>query len=259
MVYVNAAFERMTGYASEEAVGQSPRILQGPRTSRELLDRLKQDLKAGREFHGETINYRKDGAEYYVEWRVSGVYDEGRLVNWVAIQRDVTERMRHEQELARSREGLEARVAEATSGLREANDDLAANNRDMATFTYTVSHDLRQPARAIIANASFLEEDYGDLLPPEAKELVSRQKAAALRLGNLIDDLLKMSRLGRTAVAKETVDVTAIVRDAWEGFAGVRKGARIEVQEGMACEGSSSLIGVVYQNLLWHLTVTPGI
>ena len=243
MVYVNAAFERMTGYSSQEAVGQSPRILQGPRTSRELLNRLKEDLKAGREFHGETINYRKDGSEYYVEWRVSGVYDEGRLVNWVAIQRDVTERMRHEEEMQR-------RIQEATGDLREANEGLAANNRDMATFTYTVSHDLRSPARAIIANARFLEEDYGDLLPNEAKALIARQSAAAARLGDLIDDLLKMSRLGRTAVVRESVDVTALVREVWTSLDGETSGARLDVQEGMTTDASGSLLRVVYQNLL---------
>ena len=242
-VYVNAAFERMTGYAMADIVGQSPRVLQGPRTDRALLDRLKEDLKAGREFHGETVNYRKDGSEYYVEWRVSGVYDEGRLVNWVAIQRDVTERMRHEED-------MERRVAEATAELRSANEDLAANNRDMATFTYTVSHDLRQPARAIIANARFLEEDFGPALPPEARELIERQTAAAARMGALIDDLLKMSRLGRTAVEKEDVDLSAVAREVWGSLDGERAGAALRVQEGMACACSCSLVGVVYQNLL---------
>ena len=238
MVYVNAAFERMTGYSSEEAVGQSPRILQGARTDRALLDRLREDLRAGREFHGETINYRKDGSEYYVEWRVSGVYHEGALVNWVAIQRDVTDRMRHEED-------LERRVDEATAELRAANEGLAANNRDMATFTYTVSHDLRQPARAIIANARFLEEDFGDALPEEARALIERQTAAAARMGQLVDDLLKMSRLGRTSVDREPVDLAALAREVWASLDGETSGAELRVEEGMGCECSRSLAVVV--------------
>ncbi len=108
IVYVNAAFERMTGYSAEEAVGESPRILQGPRTDRRVLARLKADLLAGREFHGSTANYRKDGSEYQVEWRVSGVYDRGTLVNWVAIQRDVTDRWRIERAAEESRNQLAA-------------------------------------------------------------------------------------------------------------------------------------------------------
>ena len=257
MVYVNAAFERMTGYSLAEAVGQSPRILQGERTDRALLDRLREDLRSGRDFHGETVNYRKDGSEYFVEWRVSGVYDEGRLVNWVAIQRDVTGRMLHDRELEETRrqlalanEGLEARVEAATAELRRANEELAANNRDMATFTYTVSHDLRQPARAIISNAHFLEEDHGGELSPEAHALVERQTIAATRLGQLIDDLLKMSRLGRTSVVRERVDVTALVREVAETLAPESQGTCVRVQEGMAADASPSLLGVLYQNLL---------
>lgn len=106
IVYVNAAFERMTGYSAQEAIGQSPRMLQGPRTDQRVLARLKADLLAGREFRGSTANYRKDGGEYQVEWRVSGVYDEGRLVNWMAIQRDVTDKWRIEREAERIRQEL---------------------------------------------------------------------------------------------------------------------------------------------------------
>jgi len=103
IVYVNAAFERMTGYAAHEAIGKSPRILQGPLTDRTVMERLKADLLAGREFKGATANYRKDGSEYQVEWRVTGVYDEGRLVNWMAVQRDVTDRWRAEKEAEEAR------------------------------------------------------------------------------------------------------------------------------------------------------------
>ena len=97
--YVNRAFTRMTGYGIEEIVGQTPRVLQGPKTSRELLERLRSDLKANESFHGETINYRKDGSEYIVEWRITPLRDaDGTLSKWVAIQRDVTDRVRAQQE-----------------------------------------------------------------------------------------------------------------------------------------------------------------
>ena len=93
--YVNPAFTAMTGYAADEAVGRSPRFLQGPRTDRAATGRLRAELAAGGPATGEAVNYRKDGSEYVVEWLITAVRDEqGRLRHWVAAQRDVTERRR---------------------------------------------------------------------------------------------------------------------------------------------------------------------
>lgn len=90
--YVNAAFEAMTGYSREEVVGKTPRILQGPDTERAVLQDLRQALEAGEAWHGETVNYRKDGSPYVLQWNVAPVRDEtGRIAHWVATQRDVTD------------------------------------------------------------------------------------------------------------------------------------------------------------------------
>jgi PAS domain S-box-containing protein len=90
--YVNPGFTRMTGYAAEEVVGRSPRILQGPRTDRAMLDQLREALAEARTFHGEAVNYRKDGTEYVVEWSITPVMDgDGKVARWIAVQRDVTE------------------------------------------------------------------------------------------------------------------------------------------------------------------------
>lgn len=91
--YVNPGFTRMTGYPPEEAIGRSPRILQGPLTDRAVIDRLRSALMREEPFRGETINYRKDGSTYAVEWVIAPVQDDtGRLIRWVSAQRDVTER-----------------------------------------------------------------------------------------------------------------------------------------------------------------------
>ena len=93
--YVNPAFTAMTGYAADEAVGRSPRFLQGPRTDRTALDRLRAELAAGGPAECEAVNYHKDGSEYVVEWLITAVHDEqGRVRHWVAAQRDVTKRHR---------------------------------------------------------------------------------------------------------------------------------------------------------------------
>ena len=92
ILYVNEAFERMTGYTRAEVIGQTPRILQGPRTQREELDKLRAALEQWQPVRVELVNYRKDGQEFLVDISISPVRDpDGKVVCWVAIQRDVTQ------------------------------------------------------------------------------------------------------------------------------------------------------------------------
>jgi PAS domain S-box-containing protein len=109
IVYVNSEFTRMTGYTAEEVIGKTPRILQGPKTDRSVLDRLREDCMAARTFHGVTVNYRKDGSEFCLEWSVGPVRDaRGNLTHFVATQRDVTVRRRIEAELRENETQLRA-------------------------------------------------------------------------------------------------------------------------------------------------------
>lgn len=91
IVFVNNAFTRITGYRFEELVGKSPSVLQGPKTDPTVLGRLSEDLAAGRIFHGIAINYRKDGSEFLMEWKIAPVKDKhGETTHYLAIQRDVS-------------------------------------------------------------------------------------------------------------------------------------------------------------------------
>ncbi|MBL6081763.1 PAS domain S-box protein [Belnapia sp. T18] len=108
--YVNPGFERMTGYTAQEVVGRSPRFLQGLLTDRAVLDHLHSSLAAGHSVQAETVNYRKDGAPYDVEWLITPVLKDGQVVHWVAAQRDVTERKRAEQRQRRMVDELNHRV-----------------------------------------------------------------------------------------------------------------------------------------------------
>ncbi len=105
IVYVSPAFTKLTGYALEEVIGQTPHILQGPKTDPSVLRRLCKDCMAGEVFHGEAINYRKDRSEIHLEWTAGPVRNErGEVTHFAAAQRDVTERRRIEEELRRSEE-----------------------------------------------------------------------------------------------------------------------------------------------------------
>jgi PAS domain S-box-containing protein len=97
IVYVNRAFTAMTGYTEEEVLGKTPRLLQGPKTDRKVLNRLREQLSQGENFEGETVNYRKDGSEFVLAWKVTPIRNEsGEITHFVSLQRDVTERIRLE-------------------------------------------------------------------------------------------------------------------------------------------------------------------
>lgn len=96
IVYVNPAFEAMTGYSASEVVGRTPRLLQGAATDPATVRRLRDRLRRGLPFHGETVNYRKDGTPYAVEWRIVPFPRPEARTHWLSIQHDVTDRKRNE-------------------------------------------------------------------------------------------------------------------------------------------------------------------
>ncbi len=111
IVYVNRGFEQMTGYRRDEVLGLTPRILQGPKTSRAVLDDLKVTLERGEGFDAETINYRKDGEPYSVRWHISPMRvpeNSPSITHYVSVQRDVTEDRRREEQLRLLSAALEA-------------------------------------------------------------------------------------------------------------------------------------------------------
>ena len=95
----NPAFCRMTGYEAEELIGRSPRILQGPDTDPAVIDELRTCLHEGRFFQGSTVNYRKDGTPYHLEWNISPIRDRhGIIRHFVSVQQNITARVLAERE-----------------------------------------------------------------------------------------------------------------------------------------------------------------
>lgn len=158
---------------------------------------------------------------------------DGKVTRILGLSRDIT--ARKEQEAL-----LERRVAQRTS-------DLEAAVRELEGFTYSVSHDLRGPLRAISAASMILREDFGSLLPPEAQQLLLRQSDAAKRMGALIDDLLKLSRLGRQELHPEAFDLSAM---ATEIAHELRCIGRMDIEEGMEGFGDPRLVRFVLLNLI---------
>ena len=94
IVYVNPAFERMTGWSKAEIYGKSPRILQGPKTDLQVFSDLREKLSSNKVWEGQAINYRKDGSEFWMEWSITRLNDEqGKAYQYVAVQRDISSRI----------------------------------------------------------------------------------------------------------------------------------------------------------------------
>ena len=120
IVYVNPAFERLTGYAADEAIGRNPRFMQGPDTAPEAIDAMRDGLSAGREVSVDVLNYRKDGRAFWNAVYISPVRDHtGRVINYFGTQFDTTARKRAELALERAKEELEATIATRTQALTD--------------------------------------------------------------------------------------------------------------------------------------------
>jgi diguanylate cyclase (GGDEF)-like protein/PAS domain S-box-containing protein len=102
IIFVNDAFERRTGYSREEVIGKSPRLLQGPNTSRAELDRIRDALRQSQPVRAELVNYTKGGDPFWLELDIVPVTDDqGRLTHWVSVERDITERKRAQDDIYR--------------------------------------------------------------------------------------------------------------------------------------------------------------
>ena len=92
IIYVNPAFSELTGYEADEVMGKSPSILQGPKTDPSVIERLNTDIAQGKVFHGRAINYRKDGSEFMMQWKIAPIRNEkDEITHYLAIQQIVFE------------------------------------------------------------------------------------------------------------------------------------------------------------------------
>ena len=171
--------------------------------------------------------------------------DSGTVHGVFAAARDVTERKRAEEEVHRLNAELERRVAERTA-------DLEAVNKELEAFSYSVSHDLRAPLRSIDGFSRVLEEDYGNRLDAEGHEMTARIVAAARSMGQLIDDLLKLSRVTRSELRWQAVDLSVIARDVAAGMAQREPDRKVEVfiESGTVVQGDPQLLRLAMENLL---------
>lgn len=202
----NSAAERIFGFTAQEMIGQSiTKVIPPDRLSEEtqILSRLRRGERID---HFQTVRQRKDGKAIHVSLTISPIRDrEGNIVGASKIARDVSV-LKHTQEQLESHAAvLEARVRERTAELQQTVAELEA-------FSYSLSHDMRAPLRAIQGYAEVIIEE-GACTTPEAREFLQKIVASANRMDRLIRDVLNFARYSRTEIAVAPVNLDELVRD----------------------------------------------
>ena len=212
----NKGAERIFGYAAEEAIGQPVSMLIPADHIDEEPAIISRICRGERIDHYETVRKRKDGTLIELSLTISPVKDgAGKIIGASKIVRDISESKRKErllreakEQLARANEELERRVRERTASLEGA-------MGQMEEFSYTVSHDLRAPLRAMQGYSKALLEDFEELLTaaPEARHYLKRIAENSVRLDRMIADVLTFSRLARAELKLEPLSLDKLVRD----------------------------------------------
>jgi len=142
--------------------------------------------------------------------------------------------------------------AAGESRLRHSNAQLRSTNRELEAFSYSVSHDLRAPLRGIDGFSQALLEDHAAQLNEDGKKLLERVRAAVQRMGTLIDDLIGRSRIARTEMERQTVDLSQLARSVADELQGTQTRHAVEfaIMPGLHANGDARLMRVVFQNLL---------
>jgi PAS domain S-box-containing protein len=149
-------------------------------------------------------------------------------------------------------EQMAAEIFQGSVRVQAANAQLEAANKELEAFSYTVSHDLRAPLRAVDGFSEIMMEDYGPQLPEEGRRLLRVVRSSAQRMGQLVDDLLSFSRLGRQSLKMQPVSIETVVRASLEELKSMREGRQVEVTVGELppALGDAPLLRQVWLNLI---------
>jgi len=258
IMFMNPAAERLLGWSEAELKGQAGHPLMhfqredgSPLPESECA--IRKALRSGRTVDQADDAYTtKDGQIIPVSYSVAPITLHGKTTGGVLAFRDILARRRNEAEIRALNAELEQRVLERTA-------QLEASNKELESFAYSVSHDLRAPLRAIVGFSQILLSSHRDNLNEQGRDYLDRISAASQRMGQLIDDLLNLSRITRAEMRHETVDLSAMVRSIVADLASAepRRQVNLHIQNGLLARGDARLLRAALENLVrnaWKFT-----
>lgn len=252
----NREAQHVFGYSAQEIIGTSVHRLLPDRyraSHPEAITNFAKEPDDVRRTMGRPtiIGLRKNGEEFPAEAAISKLTLDGRTVYTAALQ-DITERQLRENELRRYRDDLESLVAARTA-------ELAAANKELEAFSYSVSHDLRAPLRALQGFSTALAEDCGSQIKGECLDYLGRIKAASERMGRLIDDMLQLSRITRAPLQRVHLDLCSVVQQVIDALRqrDTHRNVDLALKSECMAWGDMRLLTIALENLVgnaWKFT-----
>jgi PAS domain S-box-containing protein len=241
---VNSALCKMLGYTTNELLSKDLQsVIHAEDLVQELGDRGRLLNKETESYRLEARYFNKSGAVVWVDMSVSLVCEEdGTPLYLIAQIQDISDRKRDEELLRKLNSELERRVEERTSKLNEV-------NKELESFSYSVSHDLRAPLRAIDGFSRILAEEHEKNLNADALRVLQVIRTNTQKMGRLIDDMLAFSRLGRKSIDRRPIDFDELVREVQTEL-DTPKNVEVKVESLPPSSGDRALIRQVVTNLL---------
>lgn len=249
----NPAARTLFGYSDEELRGNKTEMVYADKTQFHAQGHRRYNPKTTDNGAYEIKYQRKDGSVFWSETVGTKVTNEnGEVIGYIGLVRDISERKQAEEEIKKYRDHLEELVKQRTIALEN-------SNKELESYSYSIAHDLRSPLRSITSFSQILMEDAADKLSTDENNYLERIVSSATRMANLIDDILELSRVARSEIQLEDINLSTICLDISDALNLTNQDRTVswEIERDIVVNGDYHLLYNVLNNLLenaWKFT-----